>query len=66
MVIGDIKDSDPLFNQIQTVVGLDIMKLNRDGKFLPDSPVSGGELFQIISKATTQVQSSMVHGSRLD
>ena len=66
VVIGDIKDSDPLFNQIQTVVGLDIMKLNRDGKFLPDNPVSGGELFQIISKATTQVQSSMVHGSRLD
>jgi len=51
VVIGDIKDSDPLFNQIQTVVGLDIMKLNRDGKFLPDNPVSGGELFQIISKA---------------
>jgi len=66
VVIGDIKDSDPLFNQIQTVAGLGIMKLNRDGEFLPDSPVSGGELFQIISKATTQVQSSMVHGSRLD
>lgn len=51
VVIRDIKDSDPLFNQIQTVVGLGIMKLNKDGKFLPDSPVSGREVLQIISKA---------------
>ena len=51
VAIKDVHSSAPLFNQIQTVVGLDIMKLNRDGKFLPDSPVSGEELFQIISKA---------------
>ena len=50
-VIKDIKDSDPLFNQIQTVVGLGIMKLNKDGEFLPDNPVSGRDVLQIISKA---------------
>ncbi|MFH1974235.1 MAG: ABC transporter substrate-binding protein [Pseudomonadota bacterium] len=51
VVIKDVPDSNPLFHQIQTVVGLGIMKLNKDGKFLPDNPVSGEELFQIISKA---------------
>lgn len=51
VTIKDIHESNPLFNQIQTVVGLNIMKLNEDGKFLPDNSVSGKELFQIISKA---------------
>jgi iron complex transport system substrate-binding protein len=51
VAIKDVHSPAPLFNQIQTVVGLGIMKLNKDGKFLPDNPVSGGELFQIISKA---------------
>ena len=26
-------------------ITINIMKLNKDGKFLPDNPVSGGELF---------------------
>lgn len=63
VIIGDIKDSDPLFNQIQTVVGLGIMKLNKDGKFLPDNPVSGEELFQIISRAKGNYSGSRFHGS---
>ena len=49
--IKDNHESHPLFNQIQTVVGLNIMKLNKDGKFLPNNPVSGEDNFQIISKA---------------
>jgi len=51
VAVKDVHDSDPLFNQIQTVVGINIMTLNKDGEFLPDNPVSGKELFQIISKA---------------
>ena len=51
VVIEDSNGSDPLFHHIQTVVGLDIMKLNKDGEFLPDNSVSGEEVFQIISKA---------------
>ncbi|MDO9566148.1 MAG: ABC transporter substrate-binding protein [Candidatus Desulfaltia sp.] len=51
VAIKDVHESHPLFNQIQTVAGLNIVKLNKDGEFLPDNPVSGKELFQIISKA---------------
>jgi S-layer homology domain. len=51
IVIKDIVDSNHLFNQIQTVAGLGIMKLDSNNRFLPDSPVSGKEVFQIISRA---------------
>ena len=51
VVIKDIVDSNHLFNQIQIVAGLGIIKLDSNNRFLPDSPVSGKEVFQIISRA---------------
>ena len=51
VVIKDVVDSNPLFNQIQTIAGLGIMKLDSNDRFLPDSQVSGKEVFQIISRA---------------
>jgi iron complex transport system substrate-binding protein len=59
--IQDIKDSDPLFNQIQKVAGLGILKLDKDGKFLPDAPVSGKEAISAITLAREHT----VKGSRL-
>jgi len=51
VTIGDVRDSDPLFEQVRTAVGLGIMALARDGLFSPDGPVSGMDAFKIISKA---------------
>ena len=51
VVIKDVPKTNPLFNQIQAVVGLDIMKLNKDGNFMPESPVSGRDIFQYVSLA---------------
>lgn len=49
--IRDVAPCDPLFEQIHTAVGLGCMSLTRDGLFRPDDPVSGAEVFKIISKA---------------
>jgi len=49
--IRDLKVSDPVFEQIQTVVGLGIMPVDRYGRFRPQAPVSGMGLFRIISRA---------------
>jgi iron complex transport system substrate-binding protein len=49
--IKDVCESHPLFNQIQAIVSGGIMNLSKEGKFLPESPLSGEEAFQIILKA---------------
>lgn len=51
VTIGDVKNSNPMFEQIRTAAGLGIMNLTRNGLFRPDGPVSGMEAFKIISKA---------------
>ena len=51
VAIKDVRKTNPLFNQIQAVVGLDIIKLNKDGDFMPERSVSGRDLFQYISLA---------------
>ena len=51
VAIKDVRKTDPLFNQIHTVVGLDIITLNKDGDFGPERSVSGRELFQYIALA---------------
>ncbi|GBE12515.1 corrinoid ABC transporter substrate-binding protein [bacterium BMS3Bbin14] len=51
VAIRDIRNSDPMYEQIRTAVGLGIMKLDQKGDFLPDNPVSGQELFRAISQA---------------
>ena len=51
VAIKDVRKINPLFNQIQAVVGLDIIKLDKDGNFMPEKPVSGSEVFQYISLA---------------
>ncbi|MCD6294165.1 MAG: ABC transporter substrate-binding protein [Deltaproteobacteria bacterium] len=51
VAIKDVPKTNPLFNQIQAVVGLDIIKLNKDGRFMPESSVSGREVFKYISLA---------------
>jgi len=56
ITISDVKTSDPLFEQISTVVGLGIMDLTREGHFRPGGSVSGRQLFEIIKKAVETVQ----------
>ena len=51
VAIKDVRKTNPLFNQIQALVGLDIIKLNRDGCFMPERSLSGREVFQFISLA---------------
>ena len=51
ITIGDVKNSDPLFEQIRTAVGLRMMGLTANEFFRPDGFVSGMEAFRIISKA---------------
>ncbi len=51
VAIKDIPDSDPMYEQIRTAVGLGIMKLNKKGEFLPDGPISGEELFRSLTRA---------------
>jgi iron complex transport system substrate-binding protein len=52
IAIKDIKDTHPLFHQIERVISLNIMELDREGRFLPDKEVSGDEAYRIILKAT--------------
>jgi len=54
--MADVRDSDPLFEQIRTVVGLGIMHLYPGGLFRPLEPVSGRELFEIIKRASDTVK----------
>ncbi len=49
--IKDVKDSYPLYSQIETLVGLKLMHLNKAGEFMPENPISGKALFQVIQKA---------------
>ena len=51
VTMGDVRDSDPLFEQVRTAVGLGIMSLAQDGLFRPDGLVSGMDAFNIISQA---------------
>jgi len=51
VAIKDVKDSYPLYSQIETLVGLKLMHLNKAGKFLPENPISGKSLFQVLKKA---------------
>lgn len=51
VLIKDVGPADPLFEQIHTAVGLGCMTLTHDGFFRPDDPVSGKEVFKIISNA---------------
>ena len=55
--VKDISRDDPLFKQIQALAGLNIMMLNKNNEFLPDKPVSGREILQIISRAKARVPS---------
>ena len=49
--IRDIKDTDPLYGEANKVVGLGIMKLDKNGRFLPDKPVSGKKVFETLLMA---------------
>lgn len=55
IAIKDIKDSHSLFNQIERVTSLNIMELDREGRFYPDKAVSGDEAYRIILKAAKVV-----------
>ena len=51
VVIKDVKDSCPVYSQIETMVSLKLMYLNKAGEFMPENPVSGKVLFQMLKKA---------------
>jgi iron complex transport system substrate-binding protein len=51
MVIKDVAESDPFFEQIRTLVSLGLMDLTTDGLFRPADTVSGKEAEEIIAKA---------------
>ncbi|RLJ03932.1 MAG: hypothetical protein DRP08_02745 [Candidatus Aenigmatarchaeota archaeon] len=48
--IKDVPETYSVYEQIKTVVGLGIMKLDRSGLFNPDGSVSGRELFEMVKK----------------
>ena len=49
--ISDVKASDPLFEQIRTVVGLGIMPVDSRGAFLPQRHLSGKQIYRMVNKA---------------
>ena len=51
ITISDVKASDPLFEQIRTVVDLGIMSVNSQGAFVPEGNLSGKQLYRILTKA---------------
>ncbi len=54
VAIKDIKTSYPLYPQIETLVGLKLMHLDKKGDFEPKGSVSGKQAFKII-KATSKL-----------
>ena len=66
IAIRDIKEAEPLFNQIERVISLNIMELDREGRFLPDKAVSGDEVYRIIFKATRVVGKQTLQRKILD
>jgi len=49
--IRDIKDTDPLYGEAHKIVEPGIMKLDKNGRFLADKPVSGKKVFETLLMA---------------
>ncbi len=49
--IKDVSSDSPFFAQIQAVVGLGIMNLDKNGRFNPAKPLSGIEVFKAVKLA---------------
>ncbi len=50
VAIKDVSTSYPLYPQIETLVGLKLMSLNKKSEFLPKKTVSGKEVFNIVQE----------------